>query len=232
MLFCGHIYLGIAIGWEYAAVIDAGSTGSRIHIFKYYLTKGERWPNVDLPQSVYKTTPGLSAYSFEAKTGANSLQPLLKFAKQTVPANQWSHTPIQLLATAGLRMLSNDTAQKLLGECRKLLSESGFQFDESWVHVIDGQQEGLFGWVAVNYATGALQALAHASQQQQQQPQLGRKEVPGGHSAAHKDAQPATPLMGVLELGGASMQITYTPHDKIPATQAVALDLPGAAIWL
>lgn len=77
-----------------------------------------------------------------------------------------------------------------------------------------------------------LQALAHASQQQQQQPQLGRKEVPGGHSAAHKDAQPATPLMGVLELGGASMQITYTPHDKIPATQAVALDLPGAAIWL
>ena len=40
---------------------------------------------------------------------------------------------------------------------RKLLTESEFQFEADWVRVLTGQEEGLFGFVGVNFATGQLQ---------------------------------------------------------------------------
>jgi hypothetical protein len=46
----------------------------------------------------------------------------------------------------------------LLLQVRSLLSTSGFEFDAAdGARVLTGQEEGLWGWLAVNYATGALQ---------------------------------------------------------------------------
>jgi hypothetical protein len=77
--------------------------------------------------------------------------------KPQVPEPQWPQTPVQLLATAGLRMLPGDASGALLQEARRLLGGSGFLFRDEWARVISGQEEGLFGWVSINYATGALQ---------------------------------------------------------------------------
>jgi Golgi nucleoside diphosphatase len=76
--------LQLNVGWEYAVIIDAGSTGSRVHVFKYYGHKDSPWPSVELPDAVHRTSPGLSAYAFDPKTAANSLEPLIKFAKENV----------------------------------------------------------------------------------------------------------------------------------------------------
>jgi Golgi nucleoside diphosphatase len=74
------------VGWEFAVIIDAGSTGSRVHVYRYYTSSSNNspWAAVELPEAVHKTTPGLSSYAFNSKTAANSLQPLLKFAKEKV----------------------------------------------------------------------------------------------------------------------------------------------------
>jgi hypothetical protein len=46
----------------------------------------------------------------------------------------------------------------LLLQVRSLLSTSGFEFDAAdGARVLTGQEEGLWGWLAINYATGALQ---------------------------------------------------------------------------
>ncbi len=78
--------LQASVDWEYAVIIDAGSTGSRVHVYRYSTASSNHspWATVDLPEAVHKTTPGLSSYAFDPKTAANSLNPLLKFAKDKV----------------------------------------------------------------------------------------------------------------------------------------------------
>jgi hypothetical protein len=73
-----------ALGWEYAVLIDAGSSGSRVHVYRFYQHKAFPYATIELPAEVHRTAPGLSAYSFDPRTAANSLQPLLKFAKDKV----------------------------------------------------------------------------------------------------------------------------------------------------
>eukprot|EP00775_Hariotina_reticulata_P010825 gene10826-10982_t len=240
------------------------STGSRVHVYRYYTSSSNNspWAAVELPEAVHKTTPGLSSYAFEPKTAANSLQPLLKFAKEKVPEDQWSRTPIQLMATAGLRMLSNGSADHIMTEVCKtlvggssdksggssawvvllssvqpksmavdaglqLLSVSGFEYQEAeGARVLTGAEEGIWGWVAINYATGALQAATTADTAavlRQSGQAMGRRGMPGGGAAA----QPAEALQGVLELGGASLQVTVLPQGRLPPEHSSKLVLPA-----
>lgn len=92
-----------SVGWVHAVVIDAGSTGSRVHVYKYYTASSNSpWATVDLPGAVYKTTPGLSSYGFDPRTAANSLKPLLKFAKQKVTKLlAFAHRPHHLQQVTG-----------------------------------------------------------------------------------------------------------------------------------
>lgn len=67
------------------------------------------------------------------------------------------------MATAGLRMLNNGSADAIMAAVRALLASSGFQFDAAGgARVLTGREEGVWGWVAVNYATEALQVSASA----------------------------------------------------------------------
>lgn len=64
-----------------------------------------------------------------------------------------------LLATAGLRMVSPDRAELVLDACREELLQSGLLFRQDWASVVSGQEEGLYAWIAANYASGALQTV-------------------------------------------------------------------------
>jgi len=46
--------------------------------------------------------------------GADSLRPLLDDAAKYIPRSKWRETSIALKATAGLRMLTNETAALIL----------------------------------------------------------------------------------------------------------------------
>ena len=113
-----------------------------------------------------------------------SVQELLKSAKERIPAKYWSKTPITLKATAGLRLLPQEQSEAIINEVKKVLENSGFQTitDEKLIEIMNPMEEGLFAWFTVNYLLGSFGSNKHLSE-----------------SAAS------------LDLGGGSTQITFAP---------------------
>lgn len=74
--------------------------------------------------------------------------------------------PLDLLTLAlraGMRMIESADAERVLLVCRQELADSGFLFREQWAQVISGQDEGVYAWVAANYASGALRSVRRAT---------------------------------------------------------------------
>lgn len=79
----------------------------------------------------------------------------------------------------------------------QVLSRSGFKFENAWAAVLPGSTEGIYSFIAANYASGALQR---------------RLERRGSRRLApHVES-----LLGVLELGGASLQVDMKSLLPIP----------------
>jgi apyrase len=140
---------------RYAVVFDAGSSGSRVHVFCFD-SKTQLVKVGDDLELFKQKKPGLSNYASDPKAGAESLQSLLDEALGVVPPDQQSTTPVRLGATAGLRLLPGDQSKELLQEVDRLLERSPFKFESEWVNIIDGTQEGSYQWVTVNYLLGNL----------------------------------------------------------------------------
>ncbi|PHT33015.1 Apyrase [Capsicum baccatum] len=141
---------------HYAVVFDAGSTGSRVHVFRFD-EKLNLLPIGNNVEFFMAINPGLSSYAEDPKAAANSLVPLLEGAEGAVPQELQSETPLELGATAGLRMLKGDAAEKILQAVRDLVeNQSTFHSKDQWVTILDGTQEGSYMWVAMNYLLGNL----------------------------------------------------------------------------
>lgn len=135
----------------YSIVIDAGSTGSRLHVFKF--TRGPRGLEL-ISDTMQKIKPGLSSYEKDPPQAALSLQPLIDLALRTVPLDQQRSTSISLKATAGLRLLDGDKADRILEEVKKYLEKTPFEMQSDAVTILDGQSEGAFAWLTINYLLG------------------------------------------------------------------------------
>ena len=171
---------------SWVIVIDAGSTGSRIHIHSYSWLDSEALPNL-APSINEKIKPGLSECKEQPSDAAQPVRQLLDKARSVVPEHARPHTPIHLHATAGLRSVTEQQAEAILSVVRATLRESEFLFEDGWALIISGEQEGINGWLATNYLLGAFD--------------------PNSAAEAH----------GVVEMGGASMQITFALTDPAPA---------------
>lgn len=70
---------------RYAIVLDAGSTGSRVHVFKFEQSAS----GLKLISDTFEQLkPGLSSYADDPQAAANSLKPLMQRAVETVPKDQ------------------------------------------------------------------------------------------------------------------------------------------------
>lgn len=141
----------------YDVVIDAGSTGSRVHIFQFEHAKdgilllSERYRRVE---------PGLSSYASYPEGVRTSLNHLLELAVEAVPASHYACTAVTLRATAGLRLLPEHQQNAVLEVAAETLSKSPFR--SRGASIISGAQEGVYGWLTVNYLLGILDAEATA----------------------------------------------------------------------
>ncbi|XP_013121016.1 ectonucleoside triphosphate diphosphohydrolase 6 isoform X2 [Oreochromis niloticus] len=171
-------------GWrfQYGIMFDAGSTGTRIHVFKFQIEdKGAP----KLAQETFRAIkPGLSAYADDPQQCTAGIVELLEVAKSSVPPSYWTSTPVVLKATAGLRLLPGEKADQLLDRVRALFLDSPFLSTDDSVSIMDGTDEGISAWITVNFLTGGL------------------------HSAH-------SPTVGMLDLGGGSTQITFSPQDEV-----------------
>ncbi|KAJ7355929.1 nucleoside-diphosphatase [Mycena albidolilacea] len=162
-------------GRHFGIVIDAGSSGSRVQIYSWKdprtltVEKGsilsKSLPKVekgtrDGEAWVSKVEPGISSYADTPEDIAEHLRPLLGHARNLIPPSLAQTTPLFLLATAGMRLLPPEKQARLLqAACHFLVTHSDFSIEDpsdagpcgSSVRIITGEEEGLFGWIAVNY---------------------------------------------------------------------------------
>jgi len=139
---------------QHAVVLDAGSTGSRVLAFTFHrhIFTG----NLVLESELWKEVkPGLSSHAADPQAGAATISHLLNLAKESVPKEQRASTPVTLMATAGLRLLPATQADALLAAVRETIDASGF--DNRGVDVMSQLDEGVFGWLTVNYLLQQLE---------------------------------------------------------------------------
>jgi guanosine-diphosphatase len=168
-------------------MVDAGSTGSRIHVYKF----NNCGPTPELESEVFKMTEqkkegsGLSSFGTDADAAAQSLDVLMDVAVKSVPETYQSCTPVAVKATAGLRKLGEEMSEKILEKVRIRL-ETKYPFpvvskERGGVEVMPGENEGVYAWITANYLLGKI----------------------GGPDK--------TPTAAVLDLGGGSTQIVFQP---------------------
>ncbi|THX82726.1 putative nucleoside diphosphatase [Aureobasidium pullulans] len=190
---------------RYGVILDAGSSGTRVHIYRWLNTQRARKEGTEvelnsLPELetkkkwTLKIHPGVSTFGEKPEAvGPDHLKQLVDHALEYIPDDQVQDTPIFLLATAGMRLLPDIQRNQVLDNiCSYLQRNTQFQLPDCGLHiqVIPGETEGLYGWIAANYLLGAFDADAAQHH---------------GHGKDHH-------TYGFLDMGGASAQIAFAPN--------------------
>ena len=126
---------------EHVAMIDAGSSGSRIFIYEIGPQQLIKLKNK------LKIKPGLAEFESNLPGIKPYLNQLLEFAKKEI--GKVSEVPLVLQATGGLRALSKAKQRRVIQEAQKILLSAGFKNPKA--EVISGEAEGIYQWKALTY---------------------------------------------------------------------------------
>eukprot|EP00922_Rhytidocystis_sp_ex-Travisia-forbesii_P056603 GHVS01083763.1.p1 GENE.GHVS01083763.1~~GHVS01083763.1.p1 ORF type:complete len:780 (-),score=125.67 GHVS01083763.1:1590-3929(-) len=183
---------------DHGVVIDAGSHGTRIHLYgwrsRVYDPYHPLTGPVTLPSELFSVAVPLALGNLKEGTQLDGqleqlFGPLLRNATTAlldmgVVSGRFADIPLFLKATAGMRDLNRDLRGILMASTRRLLltnkNLNPFLFRPDWGRILSGEEEGMYGWLTVNNALGSL------------------------FNAARNTT-------GAIELGGASAQITFSP---------------------
>ena len=180
-------------------LIDAGSTGSRLHFYQWstnsLLNRGVSYPATSEEWTV-GIQPGLSSFnSNQIESISTHLKYLIDHAKQRLvhEKRSWASYRIYLMATGGMRQLPLVEREGIMTTIRDVLSNktlSPFLFERDFARIISGEEEAVFAWLTANYLRGNL------------------KEKEGIMALESS--------IGTLDMGGASTQIAfYVPDEDI-----------------
>jgi len=144
------------------AVIDAGSSGSQIYIYKYFFSP-YGYLKFQPDPATFKSKVSIASFVVgnvgmhrveHPHNAGESLEPLLEFAEAHIPDHLIESTPIVLKATLGMRQVQQRDeriAHSILQSVRKTLGNSKFRFRPSYAEIMTGEEEGTLGWLALNY---------------------------------------------------------------------------------
>lgn len=131
-------------------VVDAGSTGSRSHLFAYDNDE------TNTPVGIHEI------WSNKIKPGFATLDPnpraMDAYLTRLLNAAPTHDVPVYFYATAGMRLLSPAKQTKYYQAL-----QSWFSQQEQWKLIesktITGQEEALYDWLSVNYNLGTLSSI-------------------------------------------------------------------------
>jgi len=181
-----------ADGWQYGIVIDAGSSGTRFHAFRWPDRVADplhpQYPALTIPEEMFSVAvkPGISAFAGNASALEPYLNKLLELGQERLMflRELWYLVPVYLKATAGARDLFQDQRDEIFAKVRAVLYSCPFRFDtDYWARTISGEEEGVYAWISVNAIKGTYR------------------------SPNKKDT------WGSLDMGGSSTQVAFIPHD-------------------
>ncbi|XP_064249560.1 ectonucleoside triphosphate diphosphohydrolase 8-like isoform X2 [Passer domesticus] len=176
---------------KYGLVFDAGSTHTSLYIYRWPADKENDTGIVSQVEACSVSGPGISSYADDPAGAGASLKPCLDRAMKIVPAEQQRETPTYLGATAGMRLLREENsskAEQVLAQVSEAIGE--YPVDFRGARILTGSEEGSFGWITVNYLLETLVKFSFAEKWEHPQD---------------------TEVLGALDLGGASTQITFQP---------------------
>ncbi|VDL39478.1 unnamed protein product [Hymenolepis diminuta] len=172
---------------RYTIIVDAGSSGSRLFVYCIPSQKSgdgplpiiTLCPDAEGKPLTKKVNPGLSSFSSDPSASQSYISGLLSFAAQNIPKQYHSVTPVYILATAGMRFLS-PSDQDAIWRYVQLTVKKEFHFKFE-----DSWAQTVTGLYEALYGWITVNYL------------LGNF------------VEPPRPTVGMLDMGGASMQIAY-----------------------
>ena len=210
---------------KYAIVIDAGSSGSRMMIYSWRHPVREiaERKKHDLPLNVLptvekgtwegspnswqlKSEPGISSFAGNTTALRDYFDPLIEFARGAIPRDAHAHTSIHVLATAGMRLVPHPERENILSKVCSIIRSSPFSVQSgsscgNQVQVISGEEEGLLGWISINYLMDGF--------------------------VSDTDETNSSSTFGFLDMGGASTQLAFEPTDSAAAVNLAAGKVSG-----
>lgn len=163
VLFNAHAEKQKCIQSHCIAVIDAGSSGSRLHVYSYDLDStsspikiNEIWNR--------KVLPGLSTIEHEHGSISAYMEKLFTDA----PAVRM---PVYFYSTAGMRLLPK-THHRNVNQLVADWFDKQYYWRLVTARTITGNEEGIFAWLAINYHLGLLS--------QSEKPVVGVMDIGGG----------------------------------------------------
>lgn len=194
---------------NYGIVVDCGSSGSRIFVYCWPRHNGNPHDLLDIKQMrdqnrktvVMKIKPGISELATSPEKASDYISPLLNFAASHIPREKHKETPLYILCTAGLRILTESQQEAILEDLRTDIPvHYDFLFSDSHAEVISGKQEGVYAWIGINFVIGRFDHLEDEDEA------VVEVNVPGSDK---KDAILRKRTAGILDMGGVSTQIAY-----------------------
>ncbi|XP_058929197.1 ectonucleoside triphosphate diphosphohydrolase 8 [Kogia breviceps] len=180
---------------KFGIVFDAGSSHTSLFVYQWLANKENDTGVVSQALACQAKGPGISSYASDPARAGESLQGCLEEALALIPKAKHQQTPMLLGATAGMRLLSqknSSQAEGVFAAVSRALSQSPVDF---WgAELLAGRDEGALGWVTINYVLGLLVKYSFSGE--------WIRPLEGT-------------LVGALDLGGASTQITFVPGGPI-----------------
>uniref|UniRef100_A0A2K6FE65 Ectonucleoside triphosphate diphosphohydrolase 8 n=1 Tax=Propithecus coquereli TaxID=379532 RepID=A0A2K6FE65_PROCO len=195
---------------KFGIVLDAGSSHTSLFVYRWPVDKQNGTGVVSQALACQVEGPGISSYTADPAQAGESLRGCLGEALALIPEAQHPGTPMFLGATAGMRLLSQKNSSQagdIFAAVTRVLGGSPVDFQGA--KLLDGQDEGAFGWITINYVLGLLIKYSFS----------GEWTRP-----------PEGTLVGALDLGGASTQIAFVPRGPVLDTSTqVTFHLYGSS---
>ncbi|XP_037639389.1 ectonucleoside triphosphate diphosphohydrolase 3 isoform X1 [Sebastes umbrosus] len=195
---------------EYGIVIDSGSSRSSVYLYQWPGQKENETGVVTEIMNCKVAGAGISEMMVDPEkdamswTGFNNCMDNITIA---IPVEKHNTTALFLGATAGMRLLHEKDEKKsneILESLRKYLESLPFMFQNA--SIITGQEEGLYGWVTVNYLMGNF------------------LEKNLWNAYVHPEGERT---VGSMDLGGASTQIAFAVPEDLRGTDYLHVKLYG-----
>ncbi len=135
---------------NYYIILDAGSTGTRLHFFKHNNDK-----NMPVIEDIFseKNNIPLVAFAEHPEQSYEAIDLLLQNAVKKIHEHHLEMpVPIALLGTAGMRLLSSDQQQSIYQQLKNEVADHyKNELTLKNAQTISGKMEGIYGWLDVNY---------------------------------------------------------------------------------
>ena len=145
---------------KYAIMMDAGSSGTRAYVYTWETTTGI--PDVQpaankSSQWIIKAPVRLADAAADPSAIAKIFQPIIEYTEARIPKQYIPHTHVYVYATAGMRLLTAPDRERVIEMAFNYLStKSNYVIKRQNIKVIDGIEEGVYGWLSVNHLQGNL----------------------------------------------------------------------------